>query len=123
MGYRIPRSGSALFSRCIYTAAQPELVWPELHRAIFFRFFRLIPVPRQRINREGILVQVVLQVKHAWKPGPGKLFLAPPTVRVLLFPQGRRRSRDGCIVTVGSREQSNQSPRRLRRGAVSLPLR
>src|ERR1700680_1950865 len=103
-------------------APQPKFGWLEFHGAIFVRTLHLIAESRERIKRERIAVEVILQIKHARKSGAGKIGFAPRAIRILLVDQISDRLLNRRIIGLGAREQPNQAPSGLRCRAVSLPF-
>src|SRR2546430_9256243 len=84
--------------------------------------FRSVGVTRQRVDREGIPIEVVFQVKHTGETRAGKIRLAPGAIVPLLIDEVGRRLSDGGIADFRAGQQSDQPPSRLRRRARALPF-
>src|ERR1700681_2504335 len=76
-GCRIGGLGSPAFTGGVETAAQTESAGFEFGGAIFLHSLALISITSQRINREGIFVEMIYQVEDPGKSGSGKLAFAP----------------------------------------------
>ena len=72
------------------------------------RFCSMIAIPRQRVQRKIISVQMILQIKHAGKSGSRKFLFIPRAVGVLLFHQMRNRAADRPDLH-GRQQPANQS--------------
>src|SRR5438045_3458630 len=66
---------------------------------------------------------MVFEIKHTGETRSGKFVFTPRTIGVLLLHQIRYSFANRRIRSIAAREKPNQAPRRLRSGAVSLPLR
>src|ERR1700675_2010077 len=91
-------------------APQPKFGWLEFHGAIFVRTLHLGTETRERIKRERIAVQVVLQVKDTREACAGELGFAPGAIRILLLDKIGHRFLNRRIARLGSSQQSNQAP-------------
>src|ERR1700722_812106 len=80
--------------------------------------FRQIVIARQRVEREGVSIQMVFKIKDARKPGAGKFGLVPGTVRILLLQEPGYGALNGRIVRAHCGEQADQSPSGLRGSAL-----
>ena len=101
-------------------AALPELAGLELQAEVFAAWARLIGKPRKGVHRERIPVKVIFQVEDAGKTRAGEFRLAPGAVRLLAVNKIGNGFRDRRIVRCRTREQTDQSPSRLRSGARTL---
>src|SRR5215813_10980916 len=100
------------------TAAQPEFGRLKFQRTKLVEILGLIAESRQRIQRERIPVEVVLQIENAREARAGEIRFAPGAIAVLLRHQGRNRLLNRGIVRLRSCQQSDQSPSGLRGRAI-----
>src|SRR6202158_1343366 len=107
-------------------ATHADFFGREQHRAEFGRTAQFILIARQRIQREIVLIQMVLQIKNAGKAGAGEFRLFPSSLAGLLFGEIADAALNhpfrGQFVLLARGQQADQSPRGLRRGADSLAL-
>src|SRR6185437_9152697 len=98
-----------------------EVAWNELQRLPFdWMRLRQIAIARERIKWKRISVQVILQIEDARKSRSRKRVLIPRTIIVLTFYEPRHRALHRGIVWTLCCQQSDKSPRCLRRCAFSL---
>src|SRR5216683_3739036 len=124
----LPRTRSRLnrrgnFIRALKTAARTELFRAEFDGAEFLRLARLVVEASQRINRERVAVEVVLQIENAGKTSSGEVVFFPRAVIVLLLHQIFRGFGNGWIAGISGSKQPDESPRGLRRRTVALAFR
>src|SRR5512134_159727 len=80
-----------------------------------------IAIHRECPEWEILTVPVIAEVEHSGEPGTGMPNLFPRTVLHLMAKQVLNPSRHTERIRHAGRHQSEQRPRRLRRGALPLP--
>src|ERR1700675_2315335 len=99
-----------------------QLLRENLHSAKSPAALVHVVIAAERIEREGVSVQVILQIKNARETRAGKLIFVPSAVGVLMLNEPCHRSFHGRIARADHGEKADQSPGRLRRRARSLSL-
>src|ERR1043165_92876 len=74
-------------------------------------------------ERPTIAVHVVLQIEHAWKPGPSGFMLSPRTIRILRLDQVLNPALERRPVWIIERAKAHNGPRGLGSGAGTLPFK
>src|ERR1700733_6953751 len=102
-----------------------DLFGTNLHARKFSSPLAQVVISRQRIQRERIPVEVILQIENTGGTGTRKLGLIPGAIGVLMGHQPFYSTLDRRIVGSRNCQQPNQSPRGLRSGALppALPRR
>src|ERR1700690_2832263 len=100
----------------------PETIRPGLESAKLSRAGLYVSKTSQRVKRERIAIQVILQIENGWESSAGKFLLIPSSIFVLRFDQVFRREQRSRIIRSHSCQQADQTPGRLRSGAQSAPL-
>src|SRR5882724_11835368 len=101
-------------------AAQPEFAGLELEGGVVLGATRLIRIASESVDREGIPVEVILQIEDAREAGAGEIRLAPGAVLPLLVDEIGNGFGDTGIVEVTACEQTDEAPCGLRSGARAL---
>src|ERR1700687_5722133 len=94
-------------------AAQPEFAGLKLEGGVVFGAMRLIRIASEGVDREGIPVEMILQIKSAREPCSGEIGLAPGTVIPLLMDEIGNGFADTRIVEVAACEKADEAPRGL----------
>src|SRR5690349_5634261 len=94
----------------------------NLESVKLLRVLLQIAVPRERVQREIVPIEVILQVKDARKTGSRKLLFIPGPIGILLFEQMPHSLADSRIIAIRSGQEANQAPGGLRWRAGSLAL-
>src|SRR5689334_8304031 len=115
------RSSSTGISSILLGCRLPiKFLGMHAQRTEAIRALRRIAVSRQRVKRKIIAVQVIFQVEDTRKPRAGKFLFGPRAVGLLPLQQVQDGARHRQIAGVAGRQQSNQSPGRLRGRAYAL---
>src|SRR5580658_8787610 len=79
-----------------------------------------IVIACERVEREGVSIQVILQIKNTGETGAGKFRLVPGPIGILLLEEPCHGSLNRRIIRTSSGQQTNQAPSGLRRSALSF---
>src|SRR5271155_616278 len=79
-------------------------------------------ISRQRVKRERVPIQVILQIEHQWEARTCEFGFVPRPIVILMRNQPADGSFYRGIFRADDGEQADQSPGRLRRRALPFAL-
>src|SRR6185437_6399229 len=117
------RSSSAEISSFTPVHSVAELAGISLKKfRLLGRCVLPVAIAGQSVKRKSVPVQMILQIENTWKSRSRKVVLIPRTVGVLMLHKPVHRAQRSRIIRPGRRQQSDQTPGRLRSCALADSL-